>query len=150
MPELTRDPIADYLEARGLAHTLRDGVHVVPYGDPGAPEGTPPKAILLLWSGDMAAGGVMVELHTAPVVSSEQMIEALRRCNDWNRRSRATKARLDGAEGAEGRVVIEAWMPSAGDVTDEALHVFLDGAIADMLASWPEQETAVRAGTPTG
>lgn len=130
---VSSDPISTYLDRNGLVHTVQDGVHVVPFGPPGADPDDPPNVVLLVWSGAEAAGGLMVEMHTAPLVAAEDMEAVLHRCNEWNRRSRATKARID--EVPERRVVIEAWMPWSEGLAEDHLSAFLDLAVGDMLSS---------------
>ena len=127
--------IGAYLTARGLHFTVHDGVHVVPYGLPGA-ESRPPAAAVLIWSGAAAANGIMVELHT-PALAPDTDVETLvRRCNEWNIGSRATKARVH--VGAQITVVVEAWLPlPPSGVSDDVLHDFLDRALSDMIASVP-------------
>jgi hypothetical protein len=129
------EQISAYLRDRGLAFAMHNGVHVVPYGSPDT-EDQPPQTIVLIWSGADAVGGVMVELHAAALPDDTDEVHLLRRCNEWNRASRATKARLERLP--DLTIVLESWLPSSEDVPQRVLYDFLDRALSDMLAPWPD------------
>ena len=134
------EQIAAYLERRGLSSVETDGVYVVPYGMPDEP----PELIVMIWSGERAVDGVMVEMHAQPGVEDVEVATVLERCNEWNTASRTTKARLDVDA---NRVVLEAWMPWTPDLPDEVLERVLDHAITDMVLGWPTAGADLLVGT---
>jgi hypothetical protein len=136
------DFIERYLGQRDLTHVVSDGVYVVPYGG----EDEPPTLIVLIWSGEAAAHGVMVELHNAIDIAPSDEAAVLARCNNWNRTSRATKARLEPAP--LRRVVLESWMPLTDEVPDQLVERFLDNALFDMLTSWTSDREDGRVESP--
>jgi hypothetical protein len=137
--------ISAYLEARGLRFAVQDAVHIIAFAAPAATGAdATPALVVLVWAGRTAAGGVMVELH-APALPGADVAALLRRCNEWNITSRATKARLHTE--AETTVVFESWLPAPSGVSDDVLHTFLDAALSDLGECWPVVEALSR-GSP--
>lgn len=137
MTEAGTEVIAAYLAQRDLAFTRSDeGVFLASF------EGERGIAVrVLLRAGGDAGPGLAVLATADQEVQRAQWGWALVAINTCNAALRVVKARLavDNWTTAEaGRVVVEGWLPLAGDVSRETSFAFLDGAISSALAFWGE------------